>query len=170
MADAYGQDIKDAAKILHLEGLRSREIREKLASGNAGLPFEVDPSTRTIDGWRKKWKLDGIRAGLYVRPGEEEEQEDAGYRRLLGIHREALLRLDESVQRGKPNQAWVKAVSQLQATVDQARNRRRQQARRERGAKLSSEESAEMGGPSVDPGSILEALAAEQSEELGSES
>lgn len=167
MAEAYSEEIREAAKILHLEGFNSREIRARMGEKRAGLPYSIRPSVRTIDQWRAKFKRDGIRAGLSVPPGTEDQEEEAGYRRLLAIRREVLLRLDESVQSGKPSHQWIKAADQLQSAVDRARGRRKVLAKRERGAKISNEEAAEFGAGNVDQSDLLESLAAEHQDQAG---
>ena len=79
MSTAYDETVRQAAKVLHIEGLSSREIRERLNSGTAGLSYVVDPAERTIDQWRRAWKAEGSVAGFSVRSGDEEAVEDAVY-------------------------------------------------------------------------------------------
>lgn len=167
MAEAYSEEIRNAAKTLHIEGFNSREIQTRFEEKRAGIPYSVRPSVRTIDGWRRKFRRDGVRPGFAVFPGDEEGEEEAGYRRLLGIRREVLARLDESVQTGKPSHQWIKAADQLQSAVDRARARRQVMAKRAKGQKISPEEGGDFGAGNIEPGGILETLAAEHQDKAG---
>jgi hypothetical protein len=166
MATAYGDEVKEAARCLHLEGHSSAAIRERLSNGNAGLSYSVEPSERTVDKWRQSWKRDVVRAGFQVRAGEEEIVADTIYRRLLGIYRERIQRLDESVQDGKPDFAVLRQVAVLQQIVDSARAKRQVRERKAAGLTVTpAEEGAIQGGAPADSESILERLAREQAAE-----
>lgn len=124
-ASAYSDEIQQAARVLHLEGLNTREIRERLETGTAGLNYPVSPGARTIDGWRRRWNLEGNRAGYAVREGSEDATEGAIYRRLLGNYRELMSQFEQSVSEGKPDAGILAAVERCQRIVDAARYRRR---------------------------------------------
>lgn len=141
----YGDEVKEAAKTLHIEGLSSPEIRDRLANGNAGLPYKIQPSERTIDGWRRRWKREGIRAASIVRAGDEESAENAIYRRLLGIYRQALAKLEDQEISGNVDSALPGRIRTYQATVDAARAKRAIVSKRERGQTLTANQASELG-------------------------
>lgn len=160
MADAYGPEIKQAAKTLHIEGLNSAEIRQRLADCDAGLPFPVKPSERAIDNWRRAWKREGVRQGYAVRMGEEDAVENAIYRRLLGVYRYKLQQLEDLMVKGNSDLALAREIAILQTITDSARAKRQTMRKRAKGTALNSEEGAELRGESED--SILMRLAAEE--------
>lgn len=124
MSSAYGDHIKEAARTLHQEGLSSREIQARLAAGNAGLAFKVEPSQRTIDKWRAQWRREGIRAGLAVREGDEEAVENAIYRQVLAIAREHMAYISEKQTKGVIEPKDVTMTDRFMKTIDAARYRR----------------------------------------------
>jgi hypothetical protein len=141
-------------------------IRKRLKDGNAGLGYSVEPSERTIDKWRRGWNRDMVRAGFQVRPGQEEDVADTIYRRILGLYREQLQRLDEKVQDGESDLALVRQVCAFQQLVDSARAKRQVRERKAAGLEISpAEDGAILGGAPSDPGSMLQMLAREQAEE-----
>lgn len=167
MAEAYGDEIKEAAQTLHIEGFSSREIKERLAQGNAGLPYRVDPAERTIDGWRRKWKREGIRTASLVRAGDEESTADAIYRRLLGLYRQALSKLEDQELKDRVDPALVKRIGQYQAIIDAARVKRSIVSKRNKGERLTETEGAaiaDTNGKAEGP-SMLEVLARQIEEE-----
>lgn len=162
-ATAYGPEVRQAVKTLHLEGLSSREIRERLATGTAGLPYSVEPGERTIDGWRRQWKRDGIREGFRVRDGDEQTVEDAIYRRILGLYRQELNGVEDAMIAGKANVKAVSRLAKYQAIVDATRYQRQLRENAAKGS-LTPEEGGYLGAASGEakPGSMLARLAREE--------
>lgn len=159
MATVFGDEVKAAAKTLHIEGLKSAEIRERLMNGNAGLPYTAEPSERTVDKWRRSWEREGTRAGLMVRAGDETFVEDANYRRLLGLYRLKLSQLEELSVKGGTDLALSKEVTMLQSASDAARAKRITMKKRQEGIPLDKEEGGELTSGNV---SMLDRLASEQ--------
>jgi hypothetical protein len=170
MATEYPAEVREAAKVLHMEGAKSAEIRARLMEGSAGLPYTAEPSERTIDGWRRRWDREGIRAGFAVRPGDEESNENAIYRRTLGLHREMLTKAEENLLAGKTDTALLSGIKTMQAIIDSARAKRRIAAKSEKGGKLTPDEAAELGSSSTagSTASMLARLAAEERDREGS--
>jgi hypothetical protein len=164
MAAEYSEEIKEAAKVLHIEGAKSAEIRARLMEGTAGLPYPAAPSERTVDKWRRGWDREGIRTGFQVRAGDEEATENAIYRRHLGLHRAMLTRAEDNLAAGKTDNALLQGIRTMQSVIDSARAKRRIAAKQDRGERLGKDEAAELGSSSTAgaSGSMLARLAAEQ--------
>jgi hypothetical protein len=169
MATEYPAEVREAAKVLHMEGARSAEIRRRLMEGAAGLPYTAEPSERTVDGWRRKWKAEGIRTGFAVRAGDEDATENAVYRRQLGLLRAMVTEAEDNLSRGKTDNALLQGIKTMQSVVDSARAKRRIAAKKEQGSKLSAEEAGELGSSSTagSTASMLARLAAEEQDREG---
>lgn len=165
MAPAYGDHVKEAAKTLHQEGLSSREIKARLAAGNAGLSFKIEPSERTIDQWRAHWRREGIRAGLSVRDGDEEAVENTIYRQVLAVAREHMADMAEKQTKGIVEPSDVTKMDRFMKIIDAARYRRQlRQASKTR--TLDPREAGQLGdaGNAASSESMLETLAREERE------
>lgn len=144
-AKPYGPEIREAAKTLHIEGLNAREIRERLATGTAGLAVPVKPGERTIGLWITAWNREGIRRGFRVRTGDEEAVENAHYRRILALARETADRLDREIGKGTANLDLARQLEVLQKIIETTRAKRKISDIKARGEPLTNPEVGELG-------------------------
>ena len=148
MARAFNEETKQAAKSLHLSGMGSGEIRAKLMEGKAGLKYTVEPSERTIDGWRQRWKRHGEFASFSVGADEMEAVEEAIYRRILGLYMKEVSDLEEDTMCGKALVSTVQRVAKYQAICDAAKYQRVLREKSQTG-KLTPQEGGHLGKASA---------------------
>jgi transposase len=163
MATEYSDEAKEAARVLHIEGASSREIKERLNSGKAGLPYLVDPSERTIDNWRRAWKDQGVLAGFAVRSGEEDAVEEAIYRQLLAFARKATHDLGQAEMEGTATTPMVMRVGGYLKIIDAVKYQRQLRTKAKAG-KLTPAEGGHLGSASdsAKPESMLARMARER--------
>lgn len=131
--------------------------------GKAGLSYKVEPSERTIDGWRRRWKDEGEFAGFAVRAGEQEAVEEAIYRRILGLVQKEISDLEDQAMSGEGSLGTLRRVQRYMAIIDAARYQR-QLREKARTGKLTPSEGGHLGKASsmAKPESMLSRLAAEE--------
>lgn len=131
--NAYSPEVKEAARVLHIEGLPSREIKDRLSRRTAGLTYSVDPSERTIDKWRKEWKNQGILAGYSVQAGEEEAVEEAIYRQFLGVARMASKQLVDATLSNTVTVPMIQRINAYLKVIDAVKYQRLLRERAQQG-------------------------------------
>jgi hypothetical protein len=159
----YGPEIKEAAMTLHMAGLKSREIKERLEAGTAGLPYKTDPSERTIDKWRAQWKREGVKTALAVRAEDVEKTEELIYRRFLGLMNQRMSELEDATIDGSSSTSQVNQIGAFFKIMNGVQYQRqlRDSARKR---KLTPQEGAALSGPvgMAKPESMLDMLAREE--------
>jgi transposase len=93
MARTYGENVRQAAQVLYFAGVKPAEIKRRLETGEAGLPFTCEPSLRTVYDWAERWKKDARAPLPDIEPGEEISTADAVHRAFLSMARRESKRL-----------------------------------------------------------------------------